>query len=61
VTGPIRYFAPLIHTESKYKIEVEILDIDLVLSGPNPFGSLMDGHIIVRGLLTPTHLSLLQV
>ncbi|KAH6706633.1 heterokaryon incompatibility protein-domain-containing protein [Leptodontidium sp. MPI-SDFR-AT-0119] len=61
VTGPIRYFAPLIHTESKYKIEVEILDIDLVLSGPNPFGSLKDGHIIVRGLLAPTHLSLLQV
>jgi hypothetical protein len=61
VTGPIRYFAPLIHTEKKYKIEVEVLEIYTALAGPNPFGSLRDGHIVVRGLLAPTHLSLLQV
>ena len=61
MTGPIRYFAPLIHTDPRYKIDVKILDIGLELTGPNPFGSLNNGHVTVRGLLALTNISMLAL
>ncbi|KAE8448309.1 hypothetical protein EG329_009553 [Mollisiaceae sp. DMI_Dod_QoI] len=54
VTGPIRYFLPLTRPAlDHYNISVEVLQVEVELSGPTPFGKIKGGYVVLRGLVAP--------
>jgi hypothetical protein len=60
VTGPIRYHAPLVLNDPNVRIGIEIIEVDTLPAGPNPFGQVRSGHINVRGLLAPVKVCMIS-